>query len=80
MSALLVRFNHQTSPTEATRARLKDLADRLGVSETRAVHIAINRLHRDLVDGRQDFDFPTAAQIKAEEDGQDRRVTRVKTI
>lgn len=46
--ALLLKFQNTPTHLGATRQTLKDCAARLGVSETRAALIAINRLHRDL--------------------------------
>jgi hypothetical protein len=46
-NALLIRFSDKTTATEAERANLKEIAAKLGITETKAVHIAINRLHRD---------------------------------
>lgn len=47
-SPLLVKFDQVDHGIGVTRATLKAVAQHLGVSETRAVHIAINRLHREL--------------------------------
>lgn len=45
---LLVHFKEDRSRLGATRETLKEIADELGVSETKAVHIAINRLHMQI--------------------------------
>lgn len=46
--ALLIRFSNKTSATEAERETLKELARILGTTETKAVHIAINRLFGEM--------------------------------
>ena len=48
---LLLRFAAEASATQATRDMLSEIAAKLGVSQTKAVHIAINRLHMALFEG-----------------------------
>lgn len=45
---LLVHFSHEDKPDGASRSSLKEIAQALGVSETKAVHYAINRMHSAL--------------------------------
>jgi endonuclease III len=66
-NALLLKFNTQSAVLGARRETLKAVAARLGVSETKAAHIAINRLHDQLFHGGQDYDFPTKEQIQQAE-------------
>ncbi|MHB0927745.1 MAG: hypothetical protein ACYC3W_02320 [Candidatus Nanopelagicales bacterium] len=47
-NSLLVRFSEARTLTRATRGDLRAVAARLGVSETMAIHIAINRLRAHL--------------------------------
>jgi hypothetical protein len=61
---LLIQFQETDSIMGSRRETLKKLAEHLGVTETRAVHIAINRLYRDLFHP-QETDFPTEQQIQA---------------
>ena len=63
-NALLINFKSKTSVTGARRESLKAIAEQLGVTETAAVHIAINRMYFELFHGGQEFDFPTAEQLK----------------
>ena len=48
---LLLRFATEATATQATRDMLSEIAGKLGVSETKAAHIAINRLHMALFEG-----------------------------
>ena len=48
---LLLRFAAEAAATQATRDMLSEIAGKLGVSETKAAHIAINRLHMALFEG-----------------------------
>lgn len=48
---LLLRFAAEASATQVTREMLSEIAAKLGVSETKAAHIAINRLHMALFEG-----------------------------
>lgn len=63
-NALLINFKTITSVTGARRESLKAIADHLGVTETAAAHIAINRLYLQLFHGEAEYDFPTAEQLK----------------
>lgn len=65
-NALLIRFSDKTTATEAERTNLKGIAAKLGVTETKAVHIAINRLHRDFYPEQyaEVSDYPTEAQLE----------------
>ena len=56
---LLLNFSGEPGYTVAKRATLKECAALLGVSETKAAHIAINRLWLQLT-GKDsvEFDFP----------------------
>lgn len=60
---LLVRFKETGSMLSASRNTLKECAERLGVTETAAVHIAINRLHAQLFPESIANEAPTDAQI-----------------
>lgn len=60
---LLVRFKESSSMLSASRDTLKQCAERLGVTETAAVHIAINRLYMQLFSGRIAEDAPSDDQI-----------------
>ncbi len=60
---LLVRFKENSSMLSASRDTLKQCAERLGVTETAAVHIAINRLYMQLFPERIAESAPTDAQI-----------------
>lgn len=64
--ALLIRFSDKTTATEAERTSLKEIAAKLGVTETKAVHIAINRLHQGFYPERyaEASDYPTEAQLE----------------
>lgn len=77
---LLLQFADEASATTATRDSLKSIADRLGVSETKAAHIAINRLYRDIIQGDADFDVPDEAARRREEEGQDARVVSSRSL
>ncbi len=58
-SPLLVRFDsEEPSAFNCPRRILKECAKRLNVSETRAVHLAINRLYMSLFSEEKDFDYP----------------------
>ena len=48
---LLLRFASEATATQTTRDMLSEIATKLGVSETKAAHIAINRLHMTLFEG-----------------------------
>lgn len=60
---LLVRFKDNSSMLSANRDTLKQCAEHLGVTETAAVHIAINRLYMQLFPEKIAEEAPTAAQI-----------------
>lgn len=60
---LLIRFKEGNSMMGANRDTLKQCAERLGVSETAAVHIAINRLYMELYPERIAEAMPTDEQI-----------------
>lgn len=49
-TSLVVRFADRVSPTQTTHERLKAVADHLGVSQNKAVHMAINALHEHIED------------------------------
>jgi hypothetical protein len=60
---LLLNFAAEASATQATRDMLSEIAAKLGVNETKAAHIAINRLHMALFEGDlQDIDASKALQ------------------
>lgn len=66
---LLVRFRDEGSEHGADRATLKEVAKKLGVSETMAIHIAINRMHQRLFPVKHNEEFPSdeaLRQIKME--------------
>lgn len=63
-NALLVRFSDATTATEVERKSLKEIAAKLGVTETKAVHIAINRLYRDLFREDREFDTPSEKELQ----------------
>ncbi|CQR44891.1 hypothetical protein THICB3560256 [Thiomonas sp. CB3] len=48
---LLLRFASEPTATQATRDMLSEIAGKLGVTQTKAAHIAINRLHMALFEG-----------------------------
>lgn len=60
---LLVRFKENSSMLSTSRDTLKKCAERLGVTETAAVHMAINRLYMQLFPEQVAEDAPTNAQI-----------------
>lgn len=60
---LLVLLKENSSMLSASQDTLKQCADRLRVTETAAVHIAINRLYMQLFPERIAEDAPTDAQI-----------------
>lgn len=61
---------------------VKDLAQRLNVTEEKAVHIAIANLYRELFETDEDVDFPTAKQLrkidKSKEVGETETVDSIK--
>lgn len=57
-NALLLKFRETDTPFGVRREVLKAIAEKLGVSETQAAHIAIGRLYSRLFDP-EDFDFPS---------------------
>jgi hypothetical protein len=62
---LLLNFATEASATQTTRDMLSEIAAKLGVNETKAAHIAINRLHMALFEGDlQDIDASKALQPK----------------
>lgn len=63
-NALLIHFSDKSGSLSARRETLKALAEKLGTSETKAVHIAINRLYIELTQGDIEYDFPTEEQLK----------------
>lgn len=63
---LLVRFKEGNSMLGASRETLKQCAEKLGVPETAAVHIAINRLYMQLFPERIADTAPADAQIAAQ--------------
>ncbi|MHB1954583.1 MAG: hypothetical protein ACYCOU_12625 [Sulfobacillus sp.] len=62
--ALLIKFRNTDTPFGVRRETLKEVAEKLGVTETKAVHIAIGRLYAQLFDGGGDFDFPSDETLK----------------
>ena len=62
--ALLVKFRDTDTPFGTRRETLKEIAEKLGVTETKAVHIAINRLYTSLFDEDGDFDCPSDETLK----------------
>jgi hypothetical protein len=60
---LLVRFKDKGSMLSASRDVLKQCAERLGVTETTAVHIAINRLYMQIFPERVAEEAPTDTQL-----------------
>ena len=62
--ALLIQFRDTDRPFAIRRETLKEVAEKLGVTETKAVHIAIGRLYSQLFDGDGDFDFPSDEMLK----------------
>ena len=47
--SLVVRFSDKISETETTHERVKAIADRLGISQNKAVHYAINLAHNQII-------------------------------
>lgn len=79
---LLVRFKDNSSMLSASRDTLKQCAEHLGVTETAAVHIAINRFHMQLFPERIAEEAPNDAQIaeinaRSTTSGQDQVVRKV---
>ncbi|MHB1915153.1 MAG: hypothetical protein ACYCPX_06260 [Acidiferrobacteraceae bacterium] len=62
--ALLIKFRDTDTPFGVRRETLKEIAEKLGVTETKAVHIAIGRLYASLTGGDGDFDFPSDQVLK----------------
>ena len=62
--ALLIKFRDTDTPFGVRRETLKEVAEQLGVTETKAVHIAINRLYTSLSGEDGDFDFPSDETLK----------------
>ncbi|MHB1516355.1 MAG: hypothetical protein ACYCVY_11760 [Acidiferrobacteraceae bacterium] len=62
--ALLIKFRDTDTPFGVRRETLKEIAEKLGVTETKAVHIAIGRLYASLTGGDGDFDFPSDEMLK----------------
>lgn len=62
--SLLLNFRKEQSQTGTDRDTLKQIAEKLGCSETMAAHMAINRLYRDLFTGNVAFDLPNDAELK----------------
>ena len=57
-NALLLNFREKDSTLGISRAKLRKIAQRLGTTETGAVHIAIARLYINLFENAGNFDFP----------------------
>lgn len=66
-NTLVIPFSEKTSAAEVERKNLKEIAEKLGVTETKAVHIAINRLHREFFPERhpEAGDYPTDSQLES---------------
>lgn len=62
--ALRIKFRDTDTPFGVRRETLKEIAEKLGVTETKAIHIAINRLYTSLFDEDGDFDFPSDETLK----------------
>ncbi len=61
MSNLLLTFKSKDSPYGVTRKTLKALAEKIGVSETMAVHLALAHLAREVLPGYEMDDGPLTA-------------------
>lgn len=61
--AITVRFESEKTVTGATHEALRRVAEHLGVSQNKAVHIAINRLYDDVFPGEVSQDMPTATEL-----------------
>ncbi|MHB1956517.1 MAG: hypothetical protein ACYCOU_22530 [Sulfobacillus sp.] len=61
---LRIKFRDTDTPFGVRRETLKEIAEKLGVTETKAVHIAIGRLYASLTGGDGDFDFPSDEMLK----------------
>ncbi len=59
------RYRNVDSPTGVTRGTAKRLAERLGVDETQAIHLALHQLAIQLLPQYEQDDGPlTAAQVR----------------
>lgn len=63
--AITVRFDDEKTITGATHFALKRIAEHLGVSQNKAVHIAINRLYDQFFPEGVAHDMPTAEELAA---------------
>ncbi len=61
--AITVRFEDEKTVTGATHVALKRVAEHLGVSQNKAVHIAINRLYDGLFPNKVSDDMPTNEEL-----------------
>ena len=71
------RYRNVDSPTGITRRTAKRLADRLGVDETQAIHLALRELAVKLLPQYEPDDGPlTSAQLKQIRKSVPRKVKR----
>ncbi|MBU2738716.1 hypothetical protein [Acidithiobacillus concretivorus] len=61
--AITVRFEEEKTVTGATHEALRRVSEHLGVSQNKAVHIAINRLYDDIFPDEVSHDMPTPAEL-----------------
>lgn len=61
---LLIKFRDKDTGLGVKRETVKKIADKLGISETSAIHMAIARFHNDLSHCAEDFDFPSDEQLR----------------
>ncbi|PKY11736.1 hypothetical protein B1757_02800 [Acidithiobacillus marinus] len=61
--AITIRFDNEKTVTGATHFALKRIAEHLGVSQNKAVHIAINRLYDQFFPEDVSHDMPTPEEL-----------------
>ena len=61
--AITVRFEGKRTVTGATQVALKRIAEHMGVSQNKAVHMAINRMYDSLFPGEVAEDMPTEQEL-----------------
>ncbi|MCL4526412.1 MAG: hypothetical protein M1492_07955 [Gammaproteobacteria bacterium] len=62
-TAMTVRFEEERTVTGATQVALKQIADHMGVSQNKAVHMAINRMYDSLFPEKVNHDMPTPQEL-----------------
>lgn len=78
---LLLKFRVKDTPFGITRGTLKALAEELGVSESKVVHMALSKFAADVLPAYAPDDGPlTVKQIKALRNDASNRLPKGKTI